>query len=731
MAFGSRASPRSIAPTEPAASWEAPRAAQTRPDGAAPGLIRGSLTVSGALAFFRENGRRILTLAVALFALGVVALMVLPVRYAATALVVLDPRELRVTTEQDVLPGIGQDAAALQSQIEIAKSDGFLRPLIEQLKIAEDDDIAGGHTDMTRLLEKFRSRLEITRRGLTYVIAISFTSNRSERAAYYANAIAEAFVASQGRVRTAATDEAADWLKDRLKTLNERLRASEDAVAAFRLEHKILNAGKDSTTQQLRVTDLNQQVSAARLRTEEAKARYDQVQRDLKANVEGPVKQDLLSMLRAQRSTLNDQIAQKKAVFGDRHPDLAISYSQLADINRQIEVERKKNIDTAKSEYEAQLEQQKALEKQLREVETQMLVDGQALVKLQELQRDADANRNIYEQFLSRFKTTNEQRQLQNSQTKIASPAIPPLRSTRPPLALLLAALAIASLLTSTAGVAALASMSGAPSEASVPAAVADTQGRQARSQVQPQSPSQVQPQAPPQAQAPALAAGRPDAMPRLPVWARIPDLVSGTGPTTVWQRPVAASAELDLGVYLRPLLERIDRVPVRGCKVALVLSVGKSAGGNTVARSLNRAAVNRGMMSVLIRLQGEFSGHQPPVTEWNDGSTTAGLQSIDELLSAGRKADARPEDDIRSEFDLIIVHAGNLALQPDAIALAAHADLIVLVARAGELGSAAMRRVTAALSRYETVPTGLVVNHAPAGSQAPHPEGGALGLAV
>ncbi|APG07890.1 uncharacterized protein involved in exopolysaccharide biosynthesis/Mrp family chromosome partitioning ATPase [Bradyrhizobium elkanii] len=718
MAFGRSASPRSIAPTEPAASWEAPRAATAKPDSAAPALIKGSLTVTGALSFLRENGRRILTLALALFALGVIVLMVLPVRYAATALVVVDPRELRVTSEQDVLPGIGQDAAALQSQIEIAKSDGFLRPLIEQLKIADDADIAGGYTDMTRLLEKFRNRLDISRRGLTYVIAISFTSNNAERAAHYANAIAEAFVASQGRVRTEATDEAADWLKDRLKALNERLRVSEDAVAAFRFEHKILNAGKDSTTQQLRVTDLNQQVSAARARTEEAKARYEQVQRDLKANVEGPVKQDLLSMLRAQRSTLNDQIAQKKAVYGDRHPDLAISYSQLADINRQIEVERKKNIDTAKSEYEAQLEQQNALEKQLRAVETQMLVDGQALVKLQELQRDADANKNIYEQFLSRFKTTNEQRQLQSSQTKIASLAIPPMRSTRPPLALLLAALAIGSILTSTAAVAAMGSMSDKPAPAEAPA----------------QTPAQTLARAEAadaQVQRPAPAVRQPEAMPNLPVWARIPDLAHGAVANTVWQRPITASAELDLGAYLRPLLERIDRAPVRGCKVALVLSVGKGAGGNTVARSLNRAAVNRGMMSVLIRLQPEFAGHQPPVTEWQDGSTTAGLQSIDELLSAGRKADARPEDDIRSEFDLIVVHASNLALQPDAIALAAHADLIIPVVRAGELGSAAMRRVTAALSRYNTVPTGLVVNHAPAGSVAPYPEGSALSRAV
>ncbi|WP_245475948.1 GumC family protein [Bradyrhizobium sp. Leo170] len=412
------------------------------------------LTLSGTLSFLRENGRRIVMLALAIFAIGVIALLLIPVRYAATALVVVDPREQRVTTDQDVLPGIGQDAAALQSLVEIAKSDGFLRPLIEQLKVRDDEDIAGGQTDTTRLLERFRNRLDISRRGLTYVIGFKFTSNRPDRAAYYANAIAEAFVANQGRVRTEATDEAADWLSSRLKTLNDRLRASEDAVAAFKLEHRIVNAGKDATTQQLRVTDLTQQVSAARARTEEAKARYEQAQRDLKANVDGPVRQDLLSALRAQRSALNDQIAQKRAVFGDRHPDLVISYSQLNDLNRQIEIERKKNIETAKSEYEAQREQQRSLEDQLKAVESQILVDGQALVRLQELQRDAEANRNIYEQFLSRFKTTNEQRLLQSSQTKIASLAIPPLRPTRPPLTLLLAALAIASILISTAVVA-------------------------------------------------------------------------------------------------------------------------------------------------------------------------------------------------------------------------------------------------------------------------------------
>ncbi|MCA1454373.1 lipopolysaccharide biosynthesis protein [Bradyrhizobium sp. BRP22] len=704
MMFGSRAGPRSSGPTEStAASWEAPG---SPPGATSAQRIKGLLTISGMLSFLRENGRRIVMLALVIFTIGVIALLLIPVRYAATALVVVDPREQRVTTDQDVLPGIGQDAAALQSLVEIAKSDGFLRPLIEQLKVRDDEDIAGGQTDTTRLLERFRNRLDISRRGLTYVIGFRFTSNRPDRAAYYANAVAEAFVANQGRARTVATDEAADWLSSRLKTLNDRLRASEDAVAAFKLEHRIVNAGKDATTQQLRVTDLTQQVSAARARTEEARARYEQAQRDLKANVDGPVRQDLLSALRAQRSALNDQIAQKRAVFGDRHPDLVISYSQLNDLNRQIEIERKKNIETAKSEYEAQREQQKSLEDQLKAAESQILIDGQALVRLQELQRDAEANRNIYEQFLSRFKTTNEQRLLQSSQTKIASLAIPPLRPTRPPLLLLLAALAVASMLISTAVVA-------------VPD-IKTVLDRPAPKVRRANSPS-LQPKLPPQ----------PELPPKLPVWVRIPDLPAQESTRSVWQKPIVATAELDLSAYLRSLIEKIDELPGSGGKVVLVMSIENGAGGSTVARSLNRSALNKGMLSVLIELQSDLPAARAAAADRQErGITRTDLRSVNVLLSAGTQTGPLPADDIRKEFDMIVVDASSLAAQPDAGTLAPHADLIIVVVRDGASAPAAIQRATAGLSKFGAVPTGLVVNRVSIGSVIAQSQRETLGLA-
>src|SRR5215207_2694878 len=680
MMFGNQANQASSGRETDPASWEAPGRAAVEASPPRPEMLKGSLTVAGTIAFFQNNGRRILLIAAALFAAGAAILMILPARYAATALVVVDPREQRVTNEQDVLPGIGQDAAALQSLIEIAKSDGFLRPLMEQLKIQNDADIAGVETDPSKLLERFRGRLDISRRGLTYVIGMTVVSNSPQKAASYANAVAEAFVAKQSEARTAATDEAADWLNSRLKTLSDRLKVSEDAVAAFRRDRKIVSAGRDGTTQQLRVSDLTQQVSVARLRTEEAKTRYQQAQRDLKANVEGPAKQDLLSMLRAQRSTLNDQIAPKRAVLGDRHPDLVIAYSQLAELNKQIETERKRNIESAKSEYESLLDQQKVLEDRLKSVEAEMLVDGQALVKLQELQRDADANRNIYEQFLSRYKTTNEQRLLQTSQTKIASLAIPPIRSTRPSLALLLAGLALASLLTSSAAVAML--------EARRQAAEAEEAARPA-------------------------APAKPKA-PEIPVWARIPRFASGEIRKTVWQKPIAAAGELDVSPYLATLLEKIGGASNGRGKVAVVTSVETGVGTSTVARSLNLAALNSGRISVVIQTEADNATSRRAAKKnagkVDHGSRTS-LRSVNLLLS--NRNGAQPGDDIRADFDLIVIEAPPLGQRPEVASLAAHADVVILVTRDGATDRAAIEKAGALFSKSGAATLGLVINQA------------------
>jgi uncharacterized protein involved in exopolysaccharide biosynthesis/Mrp family chromosome partitioning ATPase len=702
------------APSAPAPpSWENPVRPMAANADADAHSITSSLTVAGVTTFARRNGKKIISLALILFTAGFFILSIIPVKYAATALVVVDPREQRVTAEQDVLPGIGQDAAALQSLIEIAKSDGFLTPLIDTLKIADDDEIAAGEKEPSRLLDKFRSRLDITRRGLTYVIAISFVSRSPERAAHYANAVAEAFVSSQTQVHSVATDEAAAFLNSRLKTLSDRLRASEDAVAAFKAEHRIVNAGRESTTRQLRVTELSQQVSAARLRSEEARNRFEQAERDLKANVDAPSssRTDLLNILRALRSQLNDQIAQKRAVLGDRHPDLVISLNQLSELNRQIEIERKRTIDSAKSDYETMLDQQKSLESQLKSLEGELLADGQASVRLQELERDAEANKNIYEQFLSRFKTTNEQRLQQSSQVKVVSAATAPTRPTRPPLSLILVALAIGALLSSVAIVTLIEAVGGAANSDSVDT-ITDPNASDLRSSDF--KSSDLEPADP-----------KPEAVEtplQMPAWNDNPGLAASGAEKSVWRATMLHEGEgaAELGAHLKELLDGIVAMPGRRGKVVLVTSGETCVGKSSVARSLNSLAVERGMLSVLIEVLPDqlLSRARLGPADQNSADGVRALRtnarSVNVLLDNSKCVDVGGfSGDVRTEFNLIVIDAPALTEQSEVAAMLAHADFTILVARDGATNPGAINKAKAALSTFGNSLIGIVINKA------------------
>ena len=272
-----------------------------------------------------------------------------------------------------------------------------------------------------------------------------------------------------------------------------------------------------------------------------------------------------------------------------------------------------------------------------------MLIDGQSSVKLQELQRDAEANKNIYEQFLARYKTTDEQRLLKSSQTKIASAAIPPTRSTRPPLALILAALMIASILTSVAIVSILNRTEKVGGGRDDSGALASTSGSTGN---------------PTRAVAPN----------QLPAEKYRSDL----------QRLVIVRGD-DPANHPRGLLNKIVDLPGQRGKVALITSVGKDVDKSAVAQLLNSHAVDRGMLSALIQIKPNCG--LPRIAELGEGkniptwlrATKMDIRALDLLLT-------RQNDDIRSEFDLIVIDAPSLAEQPEVASISASADLSILV---------------------------------------------------
>jgi succinoglycan biosynthesis transport protein ExoP len=64
-------------------------------------------------------------------------------QYVATATVLFDPRNAKVTASEEVLPDIGPDSVAIESVVQVAKSDGFLGALVEREGLLSNPEFGG------------------------------------------------------------------------------------------------------------------------------------------------------------------------------------------------------------------------------------------------------------------------------------------------------------------------------------------------------------------------------------------------------------------------------------------------------------------------------------------------------------------------------------------------------------------------------------------------------------
>lgn len=184
----------------------------------------GLLDPFAFIRFIFGNIGKIILLTVLLSIMGIGLFQMIPFPYTAKAIILVDPREKGVTVSEQVVTNIDGDAAVLASIVELVQSDGFIRPLLEKLKVADDPQFKkaaqfANAGDNRQLLRAFKKGLSVLRLGATYVVEVKYTSSDSNKSALYANGVAKAFVDAQSSSQIEATASAANSLSGRLTDL--------------------------------------------------------------------------------------------------------------------------------------------------------------------------------------------------------------------------------------------------------------------------------------------------------------------------------------------------------------------------------------------------------------------------------------------------------------------------------------------------------------------------------
>ncbi|TGV55598.1 lipopolysaccharide biosynthesis protein [bacterium M00.F.Ca.ET.141.01.1.1] len=404
--------------------------------------------------------RRFLILATAaLLTLGALLYgLFTPALYSSVAEIIVDPQDLQVVTH-DVNPSrVPPDGGItmVESQVAVVQSSGVLLRAIAATNLTEDPEFNGqggllshllggvlgsgsAETDKTgKTLDALRRRLAVKRADKVLVLDVIVTAKSADKAAKLANAIAQAYLADQASARAKMATDASDSITARLEEQRKRVQLAENAVEAYKSANNMVMAAGNLVSDQ-ELTEINTQLAAAQSRTATLKAQVDQLRRSGGAPdaTSEAMRSAVISSLRAQEATLVDQVSQLGTELGPRHPSMMAAQQQLRDTRALIARELGRIVAAAETDYERALANQQALEAKVAGMKSKSLDTDQASVKLRELQRDLEAVRSVYATYLQRAQETREQVNVDSTNARIISDAMPALKKSWPPLLLL------------------------------------------------------------------------------------------------------------------------------------------------------------------------------------------------------------------------------------------------------------------------------------------------------
>lgn len=435
------------------------RAPQARRDGpVTPPKPEGDLVADiGVIVRWLWQGKGWMVLSSVIFALLAALVWTnLPTHYGATSSLMIDPRGLQVV-ENDVTPGgrTGEaNIAIVESQKRVLISDAVLSRVVEREQLAAHPEYGAKQPEMFALLKSslkslmgaapdarrpdpalvalrtLRGDVRTARVVGSFVIELSVRAPEPELAADLTNAIAAEYIAYEFESRQALAERATTALTARLDQLRARVVTAEERVEGFKAENGIVGFnGRLSREQQL--TEITTRLAAARAATARARGAFEQVQR-LRQTGAGPdaiseaVQSAGVRQLRARYAAASQTANALSTQLLPRHPRLVAARAEVSDLGRQIGGELNRIERAARFDLERAEAEEARLTTEHARIVSDATTTSSALVSLRELERDATANRQVFEAFLVRAREIAEQQTLDTSATRILSPAVPP-----------------------------------------------------------------------------------------------------------------------------------------------------------------------------------------------------------------------------------------------------------------------------------------------------------------
>lgn len=409
----------------------------------------------------------ILIFAVAVTALGAAVVGNLPKRYLSTASIVVDSRQLRVTTAENFLSTQTLDTDQLRTQMEALRSPVVARQVVERLGLQRLTEfctaaqpprpiperlvilgrrIAADAATTTGLPNPFdppaapalpcpvsvdaaakhllQNVITAANDGRSYVIRLSAMARDPRLAAAIANAYAEAFVDLRQQDRRRVAEQALATLRSHLNDLRAEMQAASAALEQHRIEHSLISMRGETLFAQS-LSQLNAELSAATGELTRRETALQQLRTLLRTSGSAEASATALGSPIIQR--LQERMAEPVALLarlsaqlGRSHPDVQAANAQVERLREQIRVEVTKTVTALVGEVEALSARKAALAERVVDARQRLGEEARAEVRQRELERNVTLSNSLYDTMLTRLRQIGTEQGLQHADAYVA-----------------------------------------------------------------------------------------------------------------------------------------------------------------------------------------------------------------------------------------------------------------------------------------------------------------------
>ncbi|MBY3368324.1 GumC family protein [Rhizobium laguerreae] len=426
--------------------------------------------------------RRLRILAITLVGAGVAfaGAKIMSPQYRSETRILIEPRAPAFASTQqanDASAGPLMDELNIASQVQLLQSADLLKKVINDLKLynlPEFDDAASGSAMSSilvklhlkknplenppeeRVIDAFVEHLQVYQVPGSRVIGITFTSKDPKLAAAIPNAMANVYLSTQSGAKLDSNSEATRWLEPEIEGLRQKVSEAERKVAEYRTSHGLLQTNGTTTFPAQQLNDISAELTRVRGDKANAEARAQAVRNALSSGEASDTLPDIMSSqaiqrLKATESGLQSQISDLQTSLLNNHPRLKSLRAQLSDIRSQIRQETQKILASIENESKVADLRASELERQSDTVQANSARAGEDEVGLNALEREANAQRQLLETYLVRYREAASRADSNSSpaDARIVSRAVEPVDPYFPKVVPIVVVAAVATLIMS------------------------------------------------------------------------------------------------------------------------------------------------------------------------------------------------------------------------------------------------------------------------------------------